>query len=287
MDNYTAAKNIILDPTKSITLRTRALFILRNEPGDESIEFMMKALSDPSVLLKHEICYVLGQLTNERSLKTLRETLFNNDEDEIVRHEAGEALGNFLTDRDFLKFFLRDESKSVAETCYIAIKKAEDHAANNYDQMVSPFMSIDPAFPYTGLSIEELKDKYLNSKCIYESYKAMFTLRNLRTTEAVHILGEGMKHESALFRHEVAFVFGQLKKKESVKYLIDRLCDESEHEMVRHECAEALGAVGCDEGYDALIKYKDHANDILRESVAVALDIQEYEIGDDPEYAKI
>lgn len=46
-----------------------------------------------------------------------------------------------------------------------------------------------------------------------------------------------------MFRHEIAYVFGQLSSKWSVKSLVERLSDDNECEMVRHECAEALGGI--------------------------------------------
>lgn len=284
MENLEAAHRVLIDPSYPIKQRTRALFFLKNHPSPESAAFIMDALTDRSVLLKHEICYVLGQMLLKESLQGLRNTLSNLKEDEIVRHEAAEALGNYRTETAFLKHFLSDESPSVAETCYIAVKKDEDQARAD---PVSPFGSVDPAFPFTGLSFEALRVKYVNGACIYEQYKAMFALRNMKSEEAVHVIGEGMKHKSALFRHEVAFVFGQLRSKASVGYLAERLMDLGEHEMVRHECAEALGAIGCEEGHEVLLRYKDDASDIVRESVEVALDIHEYETGDEPEYAKI
>lgn len=48
--------------------------------------------------------------------------------------------------------------------------------------------------------------------------------------------------DSALFRHEVAYVLGQIQSPISIPELRARLVKEDENCMVRHECAEALGA---------------------------------------------
>jgi deoxyhypusine monooxygenase len=80
----------------------------------------------------------------------------------------------------------------------------------------------------------------------------MFALRNIcaqRDTgsgsegdEAALALVSGMLSErsSALFRHEVAFVLGQLQRPSTVPGLVRALTDLHEHRMVRHEAAEVL-----------------------------------------------
>ncbi len=55
---------------------------------------------------------------------------------------------------------------------------------------------------------------------LFERYKAMFSLRNLGTEEAVLQLARGFEDDSALFRHEIAYVFGQLQHVASVPSLI-------------------------------------------------------------------
>lgn len=42
---------------------------------------------------------------------------------------------------------------------------------------------------------------------------------------------------------QVAYVLGQLRDKASIDALINTLKDVTEHPMVRHEAAEALGAI--------------------------------------------
>lgn len=73
----------------------------------------------------------------------------------------------------------------------------------------------------------------------------MFSLRNITppTQASVEALAAGFSDQSALFRHEIAYIFGQLSSKYSVKSLVERLSDSNEVEMVRHEAAEALGGI--------------------------------------------
>jgi deoxyhypusine monooxygenase len=69
----------------------------------------------------------------------------------------------------------------------------------------------------------------------------MFALRDNGTTEAVMALADGLNDASALFRHEIGYVFGQLQHPAAVDALVVTLGRKGEHEMVRHEAAEALG----------------------------------------------
>jgi deoxyhypusine monooxygenase len=66
-----------------------------------------------------------------------------------------------------------------------------------------------------------------------DDYKAMFALRNLHSSASVVTLAKGFKDPSPLFRHEIAFVFGQMQHFESVPYLIAVLEDLAEVGVVR------------------------------------------------------
>ena len=74
--------------------------------------------------------------------------------------------------------------------------------------------------------------------------RAVFSLRNINSPESVEIQGVAFAAESALLRHEVAYVMGQMQNIAALPHLISRLEDHNEHVMVRHEAAEALGAIG-------------------------------------------
>jgi HEAT repeat protein len=59
---------------------------------DDALEALMLGLADDSALLRHEICYVLGQLRKAKAIPVLV-SLLEGDRDVMVRHEAAEALG--------------------------------------------------------------------------------------------------------------------------------------------------------------------------------------------------
>jgi deoxyhypusine monooxygenase len=143
-------------------------------------------------------------------------------------------------------------------------------------------------------SIPELETTLLDTKLpLFQRYRAMFALRDLASppdlptaVPAIHALSKGLKDPSALFRHEIAFVFGQLCHPASIPSLTATLSDLNEMGMVRHEAAEALGSLGDEEGVEEILKkFLDDPEQVVRDSIIVALDMAEYEKNGDKEYA--
>ena len=117
-------------------------------------------------------------------------------------------------------------------------------------------------------------------------FRAMFSLRNLGTDESILALAEGLKSKNALFRHEIAYVLGQIQSALVTDHLIECLRNEQELDMVRHECAEALGSIATDKVYEELSKYLNKSQpDVLRESCVVALDFADYNNASEFQYA--
>jgi deoxyhypusine monooxygenase len=83
----------------------------------------------------------------------------------------------------------------------------------------------------------------------------------------------GFHDESALFRHEIAYVFGQLQSPASIPFLIPVLANKDEHAMVRHEAAEALGSIGTPECIETLGMYSQDLEKVVAESCVVGLDM--------------
>lgn len=98
-------------------------------------------------------------------------------------------------------------------------------------------------------------------------------------------MATGLKAGSALFRHEVAFVLGQLQEEISVPFLRASLEDPEENEMVRHECAEALGSIAHPDCQIILNDYVNDKKQVVRESCVIALDMCEYENSPEFQYA--
>ncbi|XP_014882177.1 deoxyhypusine hydroxylase isoform X1 [Poecilia latipinna] len=92
-EQLTAIGQVLVNPDLDLTQRFRALFTLRNLGGAEAIEWISKAFTDDSALLKHELAYCLGQMQDRRAIPILTAVLKDTKQEPMVRHEAGEALG--------------------------------------------------------------------------------------------------------------------------------------------------------------------------------------------------
>lgn len=76
-----------------------------------------------------------------------------------------------------------------------------------------------PAFPKSE-PLQKLRECLLDESAeIFSRYRALFGLRNLGSRQAIEILGESFKGRSALLKHEVAYVLGQLQNKQAVETL--------------------------------------------------------------------
>jgi len=140
---------------------------------------------------------------------------------------------------------------------------------------------------YTDADVSALTATLLDpSLSLFVRYRALFTLRNIGTPAAIDALSSALLSPneicSPLFKHEVAFVFGQMSDPHSVPALLKVLEDEREEEMVRHEAAEALGGIATDEILPVLRKWaaKEDAPRVVKESCVVAIDM--WEVCDSP-----
>ncbi|TID28550.1 hypothetical protein CANINC_002423 [Pichia inconspicua] len=287
--------------------RFRALFFLKSigsefqsDPvkANTAIDYISQAFVDDSELLKHEVAYCLGQTHNLRAAPALRTVLADLNQQCMVRHEAAEALGA-LNDADslpILEKFHQDPNElvEIKETCELAIERIRWENSNKSKQEVlqkSIYESVDPAPPLPLNSTSKV-DKLRNilndqNEPLFQRYRAMFRLRDLGSDEACLALATGFADDSALFKHEIAYIFGQICNPVTVPSLIDVVRKESEAPMVRHEAAEALGAIATPETLPVLKDLLNDKDSVVRESAIVALDMWDYENSNEVEYAKI
>lgn len=284
--------------------RFRALFNLKGvaeefeknpEDARKAIKYISETFADSSELLKHEVAYVLGQTKNLEGAPVLRDVLIDNDQQCMVRHEAAEALGA-LGDVGSLpvleKYFKEDPLLEIRQTCELAIGRIKWQNADGSKKeqlQESLYSSIDPAPPLAlekDYKITELKEILNNQeKPLFERYRAMFRLRDIGNDEACLALASGFDDPSALFKHEIAYVFGQIGNPVVVPNLVEVLGREHEAPMVRHEAAEALGSIATDDVLPILQNHLEDKDDVVRESAIVALDMYEYENSNELEYA--
>ncbi|DBB09843.1 hypothetical protein WJX82_010128 [Trebouxia sp. C0006] len=273
----------LVHPHTSLSQKYRVLFSLRNMPGSAAEAAIVEGLKDASALFRHEVAYCLGQRQDAAAISTLKEVLADSHEHCMVRHEAGEALGAIgtVTCLKELQQYLHDPCLEVAQTCQLALQRIQYHNqhATPAEQDESRYLSVDPtpAAP-SSTPANELRAKLVDEEArIFDRYRAMFALRNKGGQEAVTALGEAFGSQSALLKHEVAYVLGQMQDAGAVTTLRHVLRDESEHAMVRHEAAEALGSIASPDCLQLLTDYCKDPEPIVADSCVVALDMLEFE----------
>uniref|UniRef100_A0A8C4QSP6 Deoxyhypusine hydroxylase n=1 Tax=Eptatretus burgeri TaxID=7764 RepID=A0A8C4QSP6_EPTBU len=282
----------LCDPKECLATRFRALFTLRNVGGPRAVESIGRAFGDPSALLKHELAYCLGQMRDPSAISLLSSVLRDPHQEPMVRHEAGEALGAIGIPKvlDILREYSSDPVIEVAETCQLAVQRIEwlqnKQKQEETNLSSNPYLSVDPAPPSQERDIASLRAMLLDCDTpLFARYRAMFALRNAGGDEAALALADGLSCGSALFRHEVAFVLGQMQLAVAVPALKAALSLPTENPMVRHECAEALGAITQQHCEELLREHLLDPDVVVRESCEVALDIHESETCGEFQYA--
>jgi deoxyhypusine monooxygenase len=281
--SLTQLRECLLDISQPIAQRTHAAFILRTKGDLECVNILSEALKNKkdSALMRHELGYILGQIQNPVVCPLLESILNDETDDILVRHESAEALGAIGQPESVptLQKYCNHHAPEISETCQIAIDlinwRNSGESANK-----SNYLSVDPAPAFHNTSeqtIDDLKNTLLDSSfSLFHRYRAMFSLRNLNSDESALALVSGFSDSSALFRHEIAYVLGQMQRRVTVPGLTEVLRKEEEHRMVRHEAAEALGAIGGEEVETILSEYIHDEEIVVQESCHVALDTIEY-----------
>lgn len=264
------------------------MFTLRNIGGVDAVSAINACFADDSVLFKHECAYCLGQMQDLSAVPMLINVLNDENQDVMVRHEAGEALGALGTDEcfDALKAHEHSPRPEIRETCEIALDRIRWKRTGEAEASQNPYQSVDPAPPAAPRTTAELRADLLDtSKSLFDRYRALFALRNRGDTESVEAIVAGFVDSSALFRHELAYVLGQMQHPAAFDGLRERLKDGGENEMVRHESAEALGSIATAECLPILHEFAADSKRVVKESCVVALDMHEYENSGSFQYA--
>ena len=297
INTYNRLELVLTGPNddRCLPVKFRALFALKNLNTEAAVAVLCRAIEAPinfdNALLMHELAYVLGQMKFKSAVPVLERILRNRNLVDIIRHEAAEALGaigDYEYVSNILHEFSRDSSGAVRETCELALEKLKLEQA---ERLIDPangsvmYNSVDPApaFESDRFTITELQVMLLEeAKPLFERYRAMFTLRNIGTSDAVKALASGLlSGKSALFRHEIAFVFGQMLHQDSVEVLKSVLENDEEVDMVRHECAEALGSIASKDCLPILQHFNSGKNSetprVVTDSCLVAIDMYNHE----------
>jgi len=276
----------------SALLKHEMAYVLGQLKDMRALSHLEDILNDPQqhCMVRHEAAEAMGAISSPDALPILRKFV-TEDPDVAIREtchlaihkieldnsEAGRAERALQAERD------KEHGDAIAAAARAAAPidpaPAIVHVPNDGDASV-----------YTLENVPHFRQVLLDSSLsLFERYRAMFALRNTvqqggedAQLPAVQALVDGLADKSALFRHEICFVFGELCHPACIPAMSRVLKDSGEHEMVRHEAAEALGAV-LEEGSQGAEASKvmdvlrEYANDksaprVVRESCVVALD---------------
>ncbi len=83
---------------------------------------------------------------------------------------------------------------------------------------------------------------------LHERFRALFTLKNIATDRAVEIIGKAFADPSALLKHELAYVLGQMRLPVAIPILSTVLENGKEDPMVRHEVGDPMDMYFWDSG---------------------------------------
>ncbi|EEA06578.1 PBS lyase HEAT-like repeat family protein [Cryptosporidium muris RN66] len=274
------AVNIIiksLDFSNSILFRHEAAYVLGQIGRNKAVSKLTELLSDinESPIVRHEAGEALAAIGDNSSIKVIEK--FLNDPSNVVAETCYLALHSLKNKQNKL---LKDSSKLESD---ISVS-----SENNL------FNTVDPTLP---ISIREKSKVDIFSKMLLDisipleqRYGALFALRNIlanltninnvkyikenninNNKELINLITNSicsameMDNSSAIFRHECAFVLGQLQILSSADSLARTIMNENEESIVRHEAAFALGSVGSnDPRYCDTSKYKDSKEEVSR-----------------------
>lgn len=174
---------------------------------------------------------------------------------------------NVLTLRDFYFVYLNTKLFLLLMMAHNLLWKVE-HLLNS----VSDHLNIKDNDNKT--KEQRLGDVLVNpSESIAKRMRTCFELKCINNEAAIDELNRSLLFsKSALLKHEIAYVLGQMRNKYAVKYLINVLENVNEEIIVRHECCEALGAIADVSTIKIIEKYCNDKSIELRETAELALE---------------
>ena len=261
--------------TSSVLLRHEIAYALGQMQRKDAVPFLSEVLCDSNenAITRHEAAEALGAIGEPESIELLRkyasdpaqevadtcslavarleaqvfqdkgvcgcerrpQELLRLEQSQLSQQSSNQASELQSEGQSTLQ--LNASSASVTCTSEPTGAVTEHEAGSN-----NLFVTVDPAPAARAAPLAELRARLLDRGLpLFERYRAMFALRDAvpKTGEpAVAALCEGFADDCALFKHEVAFVLGQLEHPASVPSLCAAMESDAEHPMVRHEAAE-------------------------------------------------
>ena len=284
-------------------------YVLRNEDEDSIVRHEAAEAIGAIGVDRDRCCALLEEFRSDSGSKEVRETC----ELVIARFESFKQRSFHHAEGVSENTFEEEEVEGEGNSCFGSVDPAmpldEEHdkeivAAVAAAQQTRVNMnrsttssSIDDDYR-TAAILSCLESILLNEAApITRRYGALFALRNRKQqhtgscvsrgnnslqkekneAEAVQSICRALLQNdassSALLRHEIAYVLGQLQDDTSVDALKKCLANTAEHPMVRHEAAEALGAVATESCIGFLREYANDDEPIVADSCQIALDM--------------
>lgn len=311
-----------LATSNSALLKHELAYVLGQMQDSRAIPTLAKVLEDEGehAMVRHEAAEAMGAIADPVALSVLGH--YRNDKDVSVRETCELAIRKIQFEVQkqeeqpklngasalYNPFAPIDPAPAFEITLASSKEAAANSAAASLSSLSAQVLASIPSYRNTLLD---------QSQTLFDRYRAMFSLRNAvhvarresehpslssqqrsnvlaKGEEAILALCDSLEDGSALFRHEICFVFGELAHIRCVPAMLKVLSDSEEHEMVRHEAAEALGTVVGEGDEDEVAKeggtnlknqvikeLKRWAEDpeapcVVRESCIVALDEMAY-----------
>ncbi len=146
------------------------------------------------------------------------------------------------------------------------------------------------------VTVEKLRESLVSEATpLPVRFRALFSLKHLAVTDksaagpAIEGIAAAFASPSALLKHELAYCLGQTANDAAVQPLRSVLCNLTEDPMVRHEAAEALGALGHAESLELLKQFRDREGEDISvvETCEIAIDRIEWASSQDKQQEKL
>ncbi|CAI5951214.1 unnamed protein product [Closterium sp. NIES-65] len=270
---------------KSVLLAHEAAFALGQMGDVFAVPALTRVLKDSSYhpIVRHEAAEALGAVGEASSLPLLQAYLADPAPEvrETCQLAVRRLQDSLAAAEEGEKGERKGEGGAEEEKGKGEKGEGENEGEVQGEGEGKRFLSVDPAGSAPkNASTEELRKLLLQEDAdMYDRYGALFALRDKAAATsnggadsagaadvaggatgggnsgdggganaAVVAIVEALETcSSALLRHEIAYVLGQLQNKTAAQALVRVLEDTSCHAMVRHEAAVALGSVAGEE----------------------------------------
>eukprot|EP00061_Rhincodon_typus_P017483 g46191.t1 len=204
---------ILVDVSRPLKERFRALFTLRNLGGPLAVEWISKGFGDESVLLKHELAYCLGQMQDQRAIPILIRVLQDHSQEPMVRHEAA----------------LEKDIKKLRETLL-------DESLPLFDRYRAMFALRNIGSQEAVLALGDGTSTVL-LKREFQDFESM-TLKEEQYSSQDRMGSLKKMDENPMVRHECAEALGSIAKEPCLEVLKEYLHDGER--VVKESCEVAL-----------------------------------------------